>query len=118
MSRPRFLADHDLNEQIIDGVLRREPVIEFLRAREVGMGDRPDSEVLDYASAHGLIVVSHDVNTMPANAYVRLAAGRPLASLLMVRQIQPIGPVIDSLILIWSASEAEEWHDQVTSLPL
>jgi predicted nuclease of predicted toxin-antitoxin system len=118
MSRPRFLADHDLNEQIIDGVLRREPAIEFIRAREVGMGNRPDPEVLSHASAHGLIVVSHDVNTMPAHAYARLAEGLPLAGLLMVRQIQPIGPVIDSLILIWSASEAEEWHDQVAFLPL
>lgn len=27
MSRPRFLADHDLNEHIIDGVLRREPAL-------------------------------------------------------------------------------------------
>jgi hypothetical protein len=40
MSRPRFLADHDLNEHIIDGVLRREPTLEFLRARDVGMSNR------------------------------------------------------------------------------
>ena len=46
MSRPRFLADHDLNEHIIDGVLRREPAVEFVRLRDVGLGDRPDSEVL------------------------------------------------------------------------
>jgi hypothetical protein len=32
MSRPRFLADHDLNEHIVDGTLRREPGVEFLRA--------------------------------------------------------------------------------------
>jgi hypothetical protein len=118
MSHPRFLADHDLNEQIVTGVLRREPAIEFLRARDVGMDDRSDSEVLDHAATEGLIVVSHDVNTMPANAYGRLAAGLALAGLLMVRQAQPIGSVIDTLVLIWSASEADEWHDQVAFLPL
>jgi hypothetical protein len=37
MSRPRFLADHDLNEHLVTGVLRREPTIEFLRVREVGL---------------------------------------------------------------------------------
>jgi hypothetical protein len=42
MSRPRFLADHDLNEHIIDGVLRREPTLVFLRSRDVGIRDRPD----------------------------------------------------------------------------
>ena len=118
MSRPRFLADHDVNEHILDGALRREPAIEVLRARDVGLGDRPDAEVLEFAAAQGMIVVSHDVNTMPAQAYARLAAGRPVAGLLMVKQTDPIGPIIDSLVLIWSASEAEEWHGQVVFLPL
>lgn len=110
MSRPRFLADHDLNEHIIDGVLRREPAVEFFRASEHGLEARPDAEVLAHAAAQELLVVSHDVNTMPAAAYDRLAAGELMAGLLMVKQLQPIGPVIDSLVLIWSASEAEEWQ--------
>jgi predicted nuclease of predicted toxin-antitoxin system len=118
MSRPRFLADHDLNEHLIHGVLRREPALEFIRARDVGIGDRPDPEVLAFAAANGLLLGSHDVNTMPGHAYARMATGEPMAGLLMVRQTQPIGSVIDSLILIWSASEAEEWQNQVRFLPL
>jgi hypothetical protein len=118
MSCPRFLADHDLNEHIIDGVLRREPAIEFLRARDVGMSDRPDPEVLEYAATHGLLLVSHDVNTMPACAQARLAEGKLMAGLLMVQQTQPIGPVIDTLVMIWSASEPAERHNQVWFLPL
>jgi hypothetical protein len=118
MSRPRYLADHDLNEHIIDGVLRREPVIEFIRARDVGLADRPDPEVLEYAAAEGLIIVTHDVNTMPGHAYARLADSQPVAGLFMVKQTATIGPIIDSLVVIWSASEAEEWHDQVAFLPL
>ena len=118
MSRPRFLADHDLNEHILDGVARREPSIEFTRARELGLGNAPDAEVLEYASLNRMLVVSHDVNTMPAHAYARLATGQPLSGLLMVQQDHPIGPIIDSLILIWSASEAEEWENQVSFLPL
>jgi hypothetical protein len=51
MSRPRFLADHDLTEAIILGVIRREPAIEFRRLREVGLADRSDAHVLDYALA-------------------------------------------------------------------
>jgi predicted nuclease of predicted toxin-antitoxin system len=74
MSRPRFLADHDLNEHIIDGVQRREPALDFIRARDVGMSDRGDAEVLVYAAQHGFIVVSHDVNTMPSHAFKLLGA--------------------------------------------
>jgi hypothetical protein len=105
MSRPRFLADHVLNEHIVDGSLRREPSIEFIRARDVGLDDRTDPEVLAYAAAEGWLIVSHDVNTMPAHAWARLAAGQSLAGLFMVRQTDPIGPIIDSLVLIWSASK-------------
>jgi hypothetical protein len=36
----------------------------------------------------------------------------------MVKQPDPIQPIIDSLVLIWSASEADEWRDQVIFLPL
>lgn len=118
MSRPRFLADHDLNEHIIDGVLRREPSLELNRARDLGLSDRLDPEVLSHAAREGLIVVSHDVNTMPGFAQARMASGQMIGGLLMVRQSQPIGPIIDSLILIWSASEAEEWQNQIRFLPL
>ena len=73
MSRPRFLADHDLNEHIVVGVRRREPNIEFLHVRDLGMNDKPDAEILEYADQQGLIIVSHDVNTMPVEGYTRLA---------------------------------------------
>jgi hypothetical protein len=118
MSRPQFLADHDLNEHLVRGVRRREPAIEFIRARDIGMHERSDAEVLAYAAEHQLIVVSHDVNTMPANAYTRIRARAPVAGLLMVKQSDPVGIVIDDLILIWSASEAEEWQNVVEFLPL
>ena len=94
MSCPRFLADHDLNEHIVHGVRRREPAIEFLRARDVGLHERPDAEVLEYAADSQLLVISHDVNTMPAEAYARIRADRRVAGLLMVKQSEPVGRVI------------------------
>ena len=118
MSRPRFLADHDLNEHIIEGVLRREPLTEFVRLRGVGLAAADDPDVLDYAARQGFLVVSHDVNAMPAHAFARMESGAAIAGLLMVHQREAIAPVIDSLVLIWSASEMEEWRDTVRFLPL
>ena len=74
MSRPRFLADHDLNEHIVTGVLRREPAIEFSRVREFGLSGASDSAILEFAQRQGLLVVSHDVNTMTAAAYARFSS--------------------------------------------
>ena len=118
MSRPRFLADHDLNEHIVTGVLRQEPALEFLRARDLGLNERPDAEVLAHAEQEGLLIVSHDVNTMPAAAYARLSTSQSFPGLFMVPQSSPIRPAIESLLLIWSASELEEWKDRVVFLPL
>jgi Domain of unknown function (DUF5615) len=118
MSQPQFLADHDLNEHIVAGILRREPALILIRARDIGMHERSDAEVLEYAAEQQLIVVSHDVNTMPAAAFTRIRTGLPVADLLMVKQSDPVGIIIDDLILIWSASEAEEWQNQVCFLPL
>lgn len=118
MTRPRFLADHDLNEHIVIGVLRREPVVEFIRARDVGYDSRPDLEVLEYAASERLIIVSHDVNTMPAAAYDRMKNGNEVAGLLMVPQRSPVSMIIEDILMVWSASEAEEWRGQVQFLPL
>jgi hypothetical protein len=118
MSRPRFLADHDLNEHIVTGVLRQEPTMEVLRVRDLGMSDRSDEEILDQAERDRLLVVSHDVNTMPAAAYARLSRGQSFPGLFMVQQSSPIGPVVESRLTIWAASDLEEWKDRVVFLPL
>src|SRR5947209_5274629 len=118
MSRPRFLADNDLNDYVITGLLRREPAIEFLRVRDVGLERSPDPVVLEYASRERFIIVSHDVNSMSAYAYQRIATGSPMTGLFLVRQTDPVMPVIEELILIWSASEAEEWVGIVEFLPM
>lgn len=118
MSRPRFLADQDLSEFIIDGVARRDPLIEFLRLREVGQRNWPEAAVLEYAAKQGLLLVSQDVNTMPLHAYARIAAGHPMSGLLLAPQLAPVSSIIESLGLIWSASDADEWRGAVTHLPV
>lgn len=63
----RFLADADLNNAIVSGVLRREPSIDFLTAHAAGLGRMKDPEILALAAAQQRALVSHDVGTMPAH---------------------------------------------------
>ncbi len=118
MSRPRFLADNDLKDAIVVGALRSEPAVEFMRLRDLGLAALSDPKVLEFSAANGWIVVSHDVNSITAAAYARLDAALPMTGLLLAHQQRPILPIIDNLILIWAASEAEEWNQQVVFLPL
>jgi hypothetical protein len=50
MSRPRFLADNDLNDAIVVGVRRREPGMEFSRLRDLGLATRSHPEVQEFAA--------------------------------------------------------------------
>lgn len=118
MSRPRFLADNDLNDAIVLGTNRREAAIEFVRIRDFGMQAAKDDEVLRFAAANRFIVVSHDVNSLTAEAHAALGANKLLSGLFLVHQRDPTSSIIDSLVLIWSASEAEEWIGQIVFLPL
>ena len=91
MSRPRFLADHDFTEAILLGLNRREPGIEIRRLRDVGLSDRTDPDVLEYAAAEGLLILSHDVNTMTGHASERIAAALQMPGVFVAHQHDPIG---------------------------
>jgi hypothetical protein len=58
MSRPRFLADHDLNEYILTGLLRREPAVQCLRVREYGPRVRSKSGPVKSRSSPSTSAVS------------------------------------------------------------
>lgn len=47
----RFLADADLNKAILNGVIRREPAVDFLTAQAARLSGMRDPEVLALAAA-------------------------------------------------------------------
>lgn len=114
----RFLSDHDFRESILRGVLRREPTVEITRLRDVELERLPDEQVLEYAASQALILLTHDENTMIAAAYGRVAAGLPMAGVFVSHQDDPVGPIIEGLLLLWGASEMEEWRDRVIYVPV
>lgn len=84
----------------------------------MGWGGRTDDQILELAAEHGFIVVSHDVSTMTAAAAERLRRSAPMAGLLLAPQTGPISPIATESVLIWSASEAQEWIGRIEYLPL
>lgn len=63
----RYQADADLNEDIVTGVRRRAPEIDFQSAQETRLENLSDPEVLALAAQSGRILVTHDRRTMPAH---------------------------------------------------
>jgi hypothetical protein len=63
--RVRFLADANLGQDIVAGVLRREPEVDFELPQAIISEGTKDPEVLAVAASLGRVLVTHDVRTMP-----------------------------------------------------
>src|ERR1700739_634494 len=61
----RFIGDYNFNGEIIDGLIRRKPSIDFLSGSEADLYTVPDPDVLSKAANEGRALVTHDQRTMP-----------------------------------------------------
>jgi hypothetical protein len=118
LSTPRFLADENLRHAILVATRRLEPAVEFAAAVGLIGSGASDQAILEFAHLNGWIVVSHDVSTLKRDAEERILGAAGMAGLLLVPQDRPTRKVAESLVLIWSASQAEEWADRIVYLPL
>jgi hypothetical protein len=113
----RFLADADFNSDIVAAVLRREPTIDFRTSDAAGLQGLDDLDVLALAAREKRILITHDRRTMPRH-FAEFVASHTCAGVLVVSQKAPIPSVAEDLLLIWTASEAEEWQNRICTVPL
>ncbi len=112
----RFQADADLNEDIVKGVLRREPEIDFRTATSASLSGLSDLEVLTLAAEEGRILVSHDRKTMP-QTFGRFIQSRMSPGLFLISQKTDLLVSIESVLLAWIASDHEEWINRMAAIP-
>ena len=113
----RFQADADLNEDIVSGVVRRFPEIDFQTASQAGLSGLRDEQVLEVAASEGRILVSHDWETMP-HQFAEFVATRSSPGVLIVPQQLGVVAAIEELLVIWFGSEAEEHVNSIRRIPL
>ena len=80
----RFLADENLDGDLLRALLRRRPDLDIVRVQDVGLAGADDAAVPAWAAANGRVLLTHDVNTVPGHAYARIRAGQPLAGVVAV----------------------------------
>jgi hypothetical protein len=115
--KPRFLADANFNQKIVAGLRRREPSVDFLSARDGGVIGLPDPEVLAIAADAGRILVSHDRRTMPSHL-AQFRRTRTSPGVIVVSQNLDIGLAVEDLLLVWAATNSDEWQDRLGFVPL
>lgn len=116
MTKVRFQADADLRQAIVTGTIRRQPEIDFQSAYAALLEDKKDSEVLAIAAQDDRVLVTHDRKTMPAE-FGKFIISQNSSGVLVISQNMPISDAIEALVLIWEASTAKEWINQIMSIP-
>ena len=91
--------------------------IDFLSANDADLAGIPDPEVLAFAAAEGRIPVTSDLKTMPRHFGEFLEAGGSSAGVFLVKQHTPVAEVIAALLLVWAASDADEWKNRILEIP-
>ncbi|MGA3212913.1 MAG: hypothetical protein ABSD20_16525 [Terriglobales bacterium] len=73
--------------------------------------------MLAIAAEHGRILGSHDCRTMPQH-FLQFIARRTSPGVFLVPQKLSLSTAIEELVVLWLASEADEWANQIRYLPL
>ena len=101
-------------------MLRREPRIDILR-----VGDEvapplktPDDLILMHLEEHRRMLVTLNRASMPGHIGDHLRAGRHHWGVLRVKPGAAMATLVEELVLLWEASEAEDWVDHFDWLPL
>lgn len=69
-----FLADENLNNDIVRGLLRLKTGLDIVCVQDVGLSGADDQTVLEWAAREGRVLFTHDVSTVTHYAYERVSA--------------------------------------------
>jgi hypothetical protein len=114
----RLAADENFNNNIVRGLLRREPDLDIVRIQDVGLSGVDDPSVLAWAAQEGRVLLTHDVATITQYAHDRVRAGQSMPGVFEVSRAVPIGRAIEDILLLAECSLEDEWEGQVQYLPL
>jgi Domain of unknown function (DUF5615) len=100
-----LLADENFNNQIVRGILRRNPKVDIVRIQDMGLTGI-DDPILEWVAQQQRVILTHDVATTTNFAYERVKAGQSMPGL------------FEEILLIAECSLQGEWEGQVRFLPL
>jgi hypothetical protein len=110
--RIKFQADADLDGRIIRGLRRVSPEVDIRTAAEAGL-----ATVLRLAAEANRILISQDRSTMPGH-FQRFVSTSQNPGVILLRARVPIAVAIEELLLIWAASDSDEWINRLAWIPL
>jgi hypothetical protein len=115
----KLLLDENVDNRILNGIIRRNPEIDCLRVQDVPeIYKKDDRTVLDWAAHNDRVLLTHDIRTMKPLAIERATAGLPMPGVLQVSRRAPMSQIIDDILTLVGATFEGELNGQVWHVPL
>lgn len=114
----RIAADENFSAAILEGLIRRLPMLDVLTVQQAELQGATDSQVLEWAASENRILLTHDWRTMPYYAMSRIERGDSMPGVIVVPRSMPIGQAIEEVMLVLGASLPDELTGRLVRLPL
>jgi predicted nuclease of predicted toxin-antitoxin system len=114
----RLLIDENIDHDILRGLVRRIPQLDYVIVAQLGLAGTEDLELLRWAARENRTILTHDVKTMTAFAKQLLRQQEPMAGVIVVPDRLGIGKAIESLELSIQTQSQSEMHHLIQYLPL
>lgn len=116
----RYLLDENLDVVYHTELLRHEPTPVVWQVGTFGAPPKgtTDAGILVWCERNGFIWVTNNRRSMPVHLREHLEQGRHAPGILVLNAGMSIGETIEELLIIWGASEEQEYHDNIWYLPV
>ena len=120
MSAVQYLLDENVGRSLSTALKRHSSELIVWRIGEPGAPPRGtlDPEILLWCETNGFSLVTNNRSTMPVHLREHLEVGHHVPGIFILNSHASMSENADELILIWGASEAEEYADRISYLPL
>jgi hypothetical protein len=116
----RYFFDENVDPIIRTELLRKEPSLVVWKVGDPGTPPKgsSDPEILLWCEENSFILVTKNRKSIPRHLREHLTEGRHIPGIFELNPNMSIGETIDELLLIWVASNVNEYRDLIIYLPL
>lgn len=115
----KWLADENLRNAILRGLLRQAPALDILRAQDLPeLSGHDDLTLLRYATSTERVLLTHDLSTMVSARRTLLQHHDRCTPIVLIPDSIPVNLVIDDLLLLDRCAVPADLTAGIFYLPL
>jgi hypothetical protein len=114
----RLLIDENFDHRILRGLKIRHPGLDYVVVQATSLKGVSDPELLEAAAEQNLVLVTHDVSTIPRYAYERIKAAQIMPGVIVIPEDLPVGQAIDEMSLVIECCAENELENVILYIPV